>query len=118
MNKGQRYLVAAGLLSSVLGLWGCQSGPRAATDSGRPVRSLVFNAPGIQGGPHRTGAPGPRPWYETRKDQGPVVYAGVRGVTVEHSVSFTYDRQAQHGGHVRDHFHSTTLRRSITTTVR
>lgn len=65
-------------------------------------------------------APGQRElaWYDTRNDARMSIQSGYRTTTFESSSTYTYDRQYQHSGNVRDHYSRTTRTGSITETSR
>ncbi len=57
-------------------------------------------------------------WYDMRNDAKPFVEAGFQTSTLETVYTYTYDRQYQSSGQIRDHYSQTMRRGSISQTVR
>ncbi len=127
-TRGYSSVVTACLLISVTLLMGCEGAPLAEGESllpypdvrGRP-RSIVFNSRELRRVSVAPGAGfnvGGQPWYASRNDIGLTTFAGYRSAKTERVVNITYDRQTISAGRVRDHFHNTTYRQSVTHVVR
>lgn len=121
-------------VAAVAALWacavlvGCESVPGGMSGADapahrRPARraaSMVFDSPRLRKleAAHPAVSEDGLPWYAARNDARLTVEGGYQGATVDDSINYTYDRQYQSGGHVRDHYSSTTRRRSHTGAVR
>ncbi len=117
------------VLLAALAAMGCQASPWAQDEpalsdsvwgSGRS-RSLVFDSSALRGlrdaSRKHSDVTGP-PWYASRNDARLTTFAGFRGSTFDRLVNITYDRQTLSGGHLRDHYHNTTYRQTVSQTVR
>ena len=120
------YLEKPVLIFTVILLVGCHNSDWARENDrlpypavwGRPT-SIVFQSPGV----HRlvedrvlSHGESP-PWYVSRNDVVPRVFAGYRTVTTSDVTNHTFDRQVTAGRRVRDHYFSSTRQRTVTRIV-
>lgn len=133
VNTRCQFIHGALLAGVVMTAWGCQAPlaegerplPQPAVYEHQP-RSIVFDTPKIrqlaQARHSQTGSslpPADVPWYSSRNTVRLTTDAGYQTATTDQTITTTFDRQSiTAGGQARDHYHSTTYRRSTTQTVR
>ena len=97
--------------------------PHPAVYHNQP-RSIVFDAPMMrqlaQAKHSQTGGalPANKTWYFSRNTVRQTTEAGYQTPTTDQIITTTFDRQSITAGRTRDHYHTTTYRRSTNQTVR
>ncbi len=93
-----------------------ESGP--AFDAKLKLRSYVLAAaPTASSGANLRNQP-PLPWYASRLDQRPAVWAGYELPTYQNSTTYTIDHQHTFGNRVYDHYRRSTYRHRVQNAVR